>query len=146
MPVQHRYDPKFCSHKFKSNGLKYEVGVCIQSGNIVWVNGPFRRGESDTTIARQAVINALDDGEMFEADGGYGGEDFYIKIPKDATTDEQRRIKTITRSRHETANSRLKVFAILRDKFHHGLEKHSMCFRAVAVIPQLSIEHGHPLY
>ena len=146
MPVQHRFDPKFCSHKFKSNGLKYEVGVCIQSGNIVWVNGPFRGGESDITIARQAVISALDEDEMVEADGGYGGEDFYIKIPKHATTDEQRRIKTITRSRHETANNRLKMFGILRQKYRHGLEKHYMCFRAVAVITQLSIKHGHPLY
>eukprot|EP00804_Cyclotella_cryptica_P021378 CCRYP_016786-RA/>CCRYP_016786-RA protein AED:0.16 eAED:0.16 QI:0/-1/0/1/-1/0/1/0/117 len=117
MSVQHRFDRKFCSHKFKSNGLKYEVGVCIQLGNIVCVNGPFRGGESDITIARQAVIGALDEDGMVEADGGYSGEDFYIKIPKDATTDEQRRIKTITRSCHETANNRLKIFGISRHKF-----------------------------
>jgi hypothetical protein len=58
---QNRYacaaqDPKFCSHEFKSNGLKYEVGVYIQSGNIVCDNGPFCGGENDLTIAHQAVI------------------------------------------------------------------------------------------
>eukprot|EP00956_Cyclotella_meneghiniana_P032374 scaffold88715_cov48-Cyclotella_meneghiniana.AAC.2 len=26
MPVQHHFDPKFMSHKFKSNAVKYEVG------------------------------------------------------------------------------------------------------------------------
>eukprot|EP00804_Cyclotella_cryptica_P006162 CCRYP_015261-RB/>CCRYP_015261-RB protein AED:0.20 eAED:0.17 QI:0/-1/0/1/-1/0/1/0/139 len=134
MPVQHKFDPKFCSHKFRSNGLKYEVGVCIQSGNIVWVNGPFRGGEYDLNIARQAVIGVLEEGEMVEADGGYAGEEFYIKIPKDAKTEEHRHIKTVTRSCHETANNRLKLFRILKAQFRHGLEKHSMCFRAVVVI------------
>eukprot|EP00804_Cyclotella_cryptica_P008160 CCRYP_004634-RA/>CCRYP_004634-RA protein AED:0.21 eAED:0.21 QI:0/-1/0/1/-1/1/1/0/100 len=100
MPVQHRFDKKICSHKFKSNGLKYEVGVCIQSGNIVWINGPFRGGECDLNIARHAVIGALDEGEMVEADGGYEGEPFYIKISKDVTGEEQKRMKTITRARH----------------------------------------------
>eukprot|EP00804_Cyclotella_cryptica_P014725 CCRYP_019938-RA/>CCRYP_019938-RA protein AED:0.15 eAED:0.15 QI:0/0/0/1/0/0/2/0/180 len=105
MPVQHKFDPKFCSHKFRSNRLKYEVGVCIQSGNIVWVNGPFRGGENDLNIACQAVISALEDRGMVEADGGYAGKEFYIKIPKDAKTEEHRHIKAVTRSRHETANN-----------------------------------------
>ncbi|KAL7520494.1 hypothetical protein ACHAWX_005217 [Stephanocyclus meneghinianus] len=68
---------------------------------------------------------------MFEADGGLGGEYFYIEIPKDATTDEQRCIKTITRSHHVSANSH-------KDEFCHGVEKHSMCIRAVAVLQSLA--------
>ncbi len=146
MPVQHRFDPKFCSHKFLSNGLQYEVGVCIQLGNIVWINGPFRGGENDLNIARQSLIGALDEGEMVEADGGYCGEKWYIKVPKDATSEEQKRLKTITRSCHETANKRFKIFEVLKKQFRHELEKHLMCFRAVAVITQLSIENGHPLF
>ena len=55
----------------KSNGLKFEVGVCIQTGGIVWINGSFRCGMADITIARQAVVSALEEGEMAEADGGY---------------------------------------------------------------------------
>jgi hypothetical protein len=126
--------------------LKYEVCVCIQSGNIVWVNGPFRGGEHDITIARQALLDALDEDEMVEADGGYAGEQFYIKIPKDASSEEEKWMKQVTRSRHETANKRFKIFEILRTRFRHELEKHSSCFRAVVVITQLSIEHGAPLY
>eukprot|EP00804_Cyclotella_cryptica_P002591 CCRYP_010417-RA/>CCRYP_010417-RA protein AED:0.07 eAED:0.04 QI:0/0/0/1/1/1/2/0/297 len=146
VPVQHKFDPKLCSHKFKSNGLKYEVGVCIQTGNIVWINGPFRAGVHDITISRQAVIGALNEGEMIKADGGYEGEPFYIKIPDDCTSSEQRYMKTVTRSHHETANKRFKIFEVLERLFRHPFNKHSSCFRAVAVITQLNIEYGHPLY
>ena len=34
----------FFSHKFGKAGLWYEVGVCIQTGLIVWSNGPFVAG------------------------------------------------------------------------------------------------------
>ena len=41
----------FYSHKFVKAGLCYEVGVCIQTGFIVWINGPFAVGKySDITI------------------------------------------------------------------------------------------------
>jgi hypothetical protein len=126
--------------------VKYEIGVCIQTGNIVWIHGPFRGGEGDLEIARSALLDALDEDEMAEADGGYGGEPYYIKCPFDASSREQIYMKKVTRACHETANKRFKVFEILRRQFRHALEKHSMCFRAVAVITQLSIEHGSPLY
>jgi hypothetical protein len=74
MSSKHHFDPKFMSHKFRSNGVKYEIGVCIQTGNIVWIHGPFRGGEGDLEIARSALLDALDEDEMVEADGGYGGE------------------------------------------------------------------------
>ena len=43
------YDPspfwsKWMSFKFKGPGLRYEVGVSIESGDIVWINGPFMPG------------------------------------------------------------------------------------------------------
>eukprot|EP00804_Cyclotella_cryptica_P009884 CCRYP_014185-RA/>CCRYP_014185-RA protein AED:0.05 eAED:0.05 QI:0/0/0/1/1/1/2/0/295 len=146
MPVQHRFDKKFYSHKFKSNGLRFEVGVCIQTGHIVWLNGPFCAGKNDITIAQQALIRALDEGEMVEADGGYAGEEHYIKVPKDAISREQSKMKQTARSRHESANSRLKIFQILKKEFRHKLMKHSSVFRAVAVITQLNIEDGYPLF
>ena len=97
-------------------------------------------------IAFQAVISILEEGEIVEADWGYAGKEYYIKIPKDAKTNEHRHIKMVTRSRHELANNRLKVFRMLESQFCHGLEKHSMCFRAVVVITQLNIEYDHSLY
>ena len=39
------------SHKFNGPGLRYEVGIAIQSGDIVWVHGPFPPGRfPDLTI------------------------------------------------------------------------------------------------
>ena len=35
----------FYSHKFVKAGLCHEVGVCIQTGLIVWINGPFAVGK-----------------------------------------------------------------------------------------------------
>ena len=35
----------FYSHKFVKAGLHYEVGVCIQTVLIVWINGPFVVGK-----------------------------------------------------------------------------------------------------
>ncbi len=31
-------------YKFKSGGLRYEVGVSIEKENLVWVNGPYPCG------------------------------------------------------------------------------------------------------
>ena len=44
------FEPKpftkdFYSHKFEKAGLHYEVGMCIQTGLIVWINGPFVAGK-----------------------------------------------------------------------------------------------------
>ena len=34
----------FYSHKFKKSGLCYAVGICIATGDIVWLNGPYGCG------------------------------------------------------------------------------------------------------
>ena len=81
MPVEMKFAKEFISHKFKGNGLKYEVGVCIATGHIVWVHGPSRAGESDITLARQAFVSFLNDDEMAVADSGYRGEIRSIKTP-----------------------------------------------------------------
>ena len=39
------------SHKFKKPAVRYEVGISIQSGDIVWLSGPWRAGRyPDITI------------------------------------------------------------------------------------------------
>ena len=38
------------SKKFNGPGIKYEVGICIKTGFIVWINGPFPAGNSEATI------------------------------------------------------------------------------------------------
>ena len=72
------------SHKFHGSGLRYEVGVSILEGNIVWINGPYPCGDyPDISIFRLSLLNFLENGERVEADDGYIGEaPKYIKCPK----------------------------------------------------------------
>ena len=136
------------SHKFnKKAALRYEVGVGIQSGDIVWVAGPFPAGRySDITIFRMFLKPLLLDGERVEADCGYDGD------PKTCTPENMLRSKrrasraAFARNRHETANGRIKIFNALGSVFRHDKEKHGFVFRAAAVIAQISIEMGDSLF
>jgi hypothetical protein len=48
--------------------------VCIQTGDIVWVNGPFKEGKwNDIKLYRRILKEQLLPGEMVEADRGYRG-------------------------------------------------------------------------
>ena len=39
-----QHGQKFYSHKFKKSGLCYEVALCIMTGDILWMNGPYEPG------------------------------------------------------------------------------------------------------
>ena len=68
-------DKLFYSHKFKGPGLRYEVALSIQTGDIVWINGPFPAGAwPDINIFRHGLKWMLKEaGERCEADKGYRG-------------------------------------------------------------------------
>jgi len=66
------FDRKWFLHKFKGPGLCYKVGICIQTGWIVWIHGPFPPGcWPDIKIAWESIHDELDPGEMYVANGGY---------------------------------------------------------------------------
>ena len=75
---------KFYSFKFKKSALRYEVALCILTGDIVWINGPYEPGVwNDIAIFRDGIMHHLEDGERVEADDGYLGEaPKYVKCPK----------------------------------------------------------------
>ena len=69
------FDPLMYSHKFRASGIRYEVGVCIATGQIVWLNGPYKCGaKADVTIFREGMKNRLAAGERVVADKGYGDQ------------------------------------------------------------------------
>lgn len=130
------------SHKFHGPGVRYEVAVCILTGHIVWINGPFPCGRyADITIFRRDLIHELEDNEKVEADKGYRGEPNFIVTPQ-----EDNLVQSAVRGRHETVNKRFKQFGCLYQTFRHGLQKHFFCFNAVVALTQLAIENGEPLY
>jgi len=125
------------SHKFKAPGLRYEVGLCIRTGDIVWIHGPFPCGRwPDLKIFRYGLMHILSNGEKILADAGHRGEPGHIVTPMGQDV----------RGRHETVNKRFKQWNILHRVFRHNLQKHQSAFGALAVITQLALENGQPLY
>ena len=137
---------RFCCHKFyKKPGLRYEVAVCLRTSDIVWISGPHFPGlHNDIEIFRMGLIHILDDGERMEADMGYRGEHpVYIKMPSGVDQKEDRQwLDQRHRNRHETVNNKFKKFNCMKNKFRHSVEKHGDCFNCVAVLSQLSMDHG----
>ena len=146
------FDTKWFSHKTNGPALKYEVAVCIKTGFIVWINGPFKASKSDPVIFKEGLSTKLAVDEAVEADGVYKISDGpgarQIKAPDVGWDSKERKAKSCARSRNERVNGKLKVFNVLANHFHHMkprdtmMEKHKRCFHAVAVITQLKMENG----
>ena len=145
------FHKKYYSKKLNGPGLSYEVGVCIKTGHIVWVNGPFVASTNDGTIFRNQLTHLMCDDEAVEVDSGYGG-DIKMKRPMMAYTSKMRKEKSQVGGQHENVNGRLKQFNVLTTHFRHTsprdkmMEKHGKCFNAVAVITQLKFLGGESLY
>ena len=76
------FETKWFSHKFKGPGLRYEVALNIQTGDIVWSHGPFPPGaHMDLAIFLQGLAHKLEPGERVEADKGYGGGQGLLTVP-----------------------------------------------------------------
>ena len=130
------FSSKWYSHKLKHAGLRYEVGVCLQTGWIVWTNGPYRPGQwPDLPISRDGLTDALDDDELFLADGTYRDGHGWADTPTGLNNADQR-MKAKARARHERVNGLLKNFHCLRDCFRHHRTKHGRVFMACANIVQ----------
>jgi hypothetical protein len=113
--------PTFSSHKFaKKGGVRYEVALCIQTGDIVWVNGPFPCGRNpDITIFHLSLLHHLGENERVEADDGYIGlAPRYVKCPKIfANLEETGFMPQCVRNRQETVNKQFKHWDCLKQIF-----------------------------
>jgi hypothetical protein len=111
---------------------------------------PFPCGSwSDITILRHAILHFLEEYERIEADNGYEGEaPRYVKTPAGCTRPrEEKEMRNRVRGRHETVNERFKNWGCLSQRFRSkNVSKFSASFRAVAVMTQLAIECGEPLF
>lgn len=145
------FDTTYYSQKFNGPALKYEVGVSIATGYIVWTNGPFKAGKPDAEVFKDDLVHLLAEDEVVEADGGYRGHN-KLMAPTVATSRVDRKAKSVVRGRHENINGRLKIFNVLVVPFRHSNprnqmhNKHGACFDAIAVITQLKLENGESLY
>ena len=136
------FNKRWYTKKFHGPGLRYEVGICIQTGWIVWINGPFPCGEwPDVKIALEELVYMFEGDERAVADRGYKGYPMYFDTPwRFLDNWWQKCRKAVVRARHETINRRLKQWDVLRQPFRHHLSLHEICFKAVANIEQFHLE------
>jgi hypothetical protein len=138
------FDRKWFSHKLRTAGLRYEIGLCIKTGEMVWVFGGLPCGEyPDLRLARLLFTSQLQPGEKVVADKGYRDNRYFINPLDDP--DSSILQKSIM-ARHETINRRIKQFHVLTDTFRHDIDKHQICFYAVCNLTQLMLLNGEPLY
>ncbi|CAJ1955890.1 unnamed protein product [Cylindrotheca closterium] len=137
------FDEAIFSKKLNGPGYKYEIGICIATGAIVWVNGPFKAGRNDKTIfEHDGLMQALCEDEGVEVDMGYQGLD-QLKNPKISQSKKDGMQKSKARARHKNVNGELKKFVVLDQVFRHNPKtKHQACFEAVAVICQMQHDFG----
>ena len=144
------FGPAFSTYKFgKKGGLRYELAICIQTGDLVWINGPYPAGRfNDITIFRNSLMSFLDDGERVEADGGYRGEcPQHCKCPTHLTSDpEAAYMAQRVRSRQETINKCIKDWNVLQVIFRGDIGDHPWVFRACCVMKQIAINNGETLF
>jgi hypothetical protein len=141
------FNPKWYSHKFKGPALRYEIAVCIQTGWIVWIHGPFPPGKfPDIKIARKSIHHELDVGEKYLADGGYRDGVAGLAVTPTGLNNEDQRMKARARARHENVNRLFKNFAILERRYRHTKSKHGRVFRAVSHLVQASIRFEYTVH
>jgi hypothetical protein len=139
----------FGSHKYAGkSALRYELGVNIMAGNLVWIQGRYPAGKyTNIKIFNKVLHNFLKPGKRVEADEGYRGHPDKIKCPgNDANPAENRGMQGRVRARHEMLNGRLKTWGILFQVFRHHITVHGNVFWACAVVTQLTIQDAESLF
>jgi hypothetical protein len=146
------FSTSWSSHKFGgAPGLNYEIGLCIDRPLVIWINGPFPPGAvNDITVFKgsfmvQLQSYALTVGRRVRGlgDRGYRGVPEFISIRNDFDPPEIAQFKSRAMARHESYNSKLKQWTVLRALFlHNDIAFHSKCFRAVNTITIFQLENG----
>ena len=72
------------SHTYAGkSALRYELGVNILVGNLVWIQVPYPAGKyTDIKIFNHVLVHVLELGERVEADEGYRGHADKDKVNK----------------------------------------------------------------
>lgn len=142
------FDTEMFSHKYGRAAYNYEIGISIATGQLCWLNGPFKAAEDEKKIFAHDLANFLEDWELIECDLGFRNDDekddwdpHYLKLMYKGVYDTryEGRQQGAIRARHETIQSRFKVFQCLATTFRNGKEKHGQCFFAIGVIVQLGL-------
>ena len=139
----------FASHKYTGkSALQYKLGMSILGGDLVWIQGPYPMGKyNDIAIFNKVLHHFLDPAEQVEANEGYVGHHKKIKCPQNVGNPvEKWAMQGRVRVRHNTLNGRLKNWGILSQVYRHNIMRHGDVFQECAVVTQLTIKNGEPLF
>jgi hypothetical protein len=109
---------------------------------VTFVLGSVLTGSAHTILTQHWT------GQRVEADddeGSHGHVD-KVKGPGNDVSSKNSEMQGRVRARHETLNGRLKNWGILNQVFRHDPQCLSHVFRACAMVTQLTIENGEPLF
>jgi len=142
-------DKEYFSHKHKTSGLSYELGIHLFESKLIWMNGPIRAGSNDNGNfaapgGLKEKLSAI--GKMALADKAYNGHPKEISTFNAFDCHSVKQFKARAQMRHEQFNGMLKEFSCLHECFRHREQKFAVCFDATAVICQYRMENGEPLF
>jgi hypothetical protein len=105
----------FALHKYAGkSALRYELGVSILGGDLVWIQGPYPAGKyTDIKIFNKVLHHFFDLGEQVEANEGYIRHPDKIKCPQNVGNPAEKWVmQGRVRVRHKTLNGWLRNWGI----------------------------------
>jgi hypothetical protein len=128
----------FYSGKDHRHCIKYEVGVDVENGRLVWVGGPVPGSVHDMKLAKLfGLLDNLMDDEYILADKGYIGEWNIITPVKNPQTLLEYILSHLISSLRwivENVLARIKGFRCLSTKWRHSIDLHFIVFYVVCEI------------
>ena len=125
----------YYSRHVKGPALRYEVGVSIFGGEIVWTNGPFKAGCETESEIFESLKESIDPDEIAEQ---FSRLDLLF-CGKNPDSDMAKKVPFKTRDRQKMVNDHIMSFKILQG-FRHCVLRHDTVFHAIVGLVQLSIE------
>ena len=143
-----RRHPKNFSYKHNIAGLNYLIVLSLWTQAIWYASAGDPASTHDMTAIQKEFVDMVPDGCRVVGDSAFGGkteaEKQIFSVENTLDCEEVKELKARAKSRHESINSRLKVYKCLRMKGRHGVDKHKKCFAACVVLIQYAIEDPSP--
>jgi hypothetical protein len=139
----------FASNKYAGkSALRYEIGVSVLGGDLVLIQGPYPAGLfTIIKIFNKVLRQFLETGKRVKANNSHVGAANKIKCPNNPRNPvENKGMQSRVRSCQETINRCFKTWGILNKVYCHDIRRHGVVFQAIAIITQLAIENGSPLF
>jgi hypothetical protein len=138
------------SHKTSGAALTYQIVLSIRESKLLSVVGPYQASVPDITVFKcpNGVYDLISNYNRLIGYKGCKVSDDKISIPNPNDSKEVTDFKKRVRARHETLNSRLKIFNVLTTLFRHfdsgnyiqgNYIDHEKVFKSVCVLVKYNL-------